>query len=216
MEKPINVAIVEDVKDIRESLQTLINGVAGYKCTGAYATAEAAIADIPSVKPDVVLMDINLPGMNGVQAVKFLKTLFPEMNFLMCTVFEDTDNIFHALEAGAGGYLLKNNSPVKILEAVKEVMEGGAPMSAAIAKKVIDSFHKIPKKAEAHHALLSQREVEVLKLLSEGMLYKEAASQLELSVETIRSHCRKIYEKLHVNTKLEAINIVFGKNDTYK
>ena len=124
MEKPINVAIVEDVKDIRESLQTLINGVAGYKCTGAYATAEAAIADIPSVKPDVVLMDINLPGMNGVQAVKFLKTLFPEMNFLMCTVFEDTDNIFHALEAGAGGYLLKNNSPVKILEAVKEVMEG--------------------------------------------------------------------------------------------
>ena len=211
MKNVINVAIVEDIQEIRESLQTLINSVHGYRCTGSYATAEAAIADIPSIQPDVVLMDINLPGMNGVQAVKILKTLFPDMNFLMCTVFEDSDSIFQALQAGAGGYLLKNNSPVKILEAITEIVDGGAPMSAAIAKKVIDSFHKLPQHHEPQHALLSQRELEVLKLLAEGMLYKEAASHLNLSVETIRSHCRKIYEKLHVNSKLEAINMVFGK-----
>lgn len=212
MKNVINIAIVEDIKDIRESLQTLIDNVNGFRCTGTYATAEAAIADIPSIQPDVVLMDINLPGMNGVQAVKILKTLYPDMNFLMCTVFEDAESIFQALQAGAGGYLLKNNSPVKILEAIKEVVEGGAPMSAAIARKVIDSFHKWPPHHEPKHALLSQRELEVLKLLAEGMLYKEAANHLSLSVETIRSHCRKIYEKLHVNSKLEAINIVFGKN----
>jgi len=211
VEKIINVAIVEDIKDIRESLQTLINGVPGYYCVGTYATAEAAIEDIPGILPDVVLMDINLPGKNGVEAVKILKAYYPEINFLMCTVFEDTDNIFQALQAGAGGYILKNNSPSKLIEAIREIQEGGAPMSAAIAKKVINSFHKIPKGDNVKQKLLSDRELEVLQLLSQGMLYKEAASKLKISVETIRSHCRNIYEKLHVNTKIEAINIVFGK-----
>jgi DNA-binding NarL/FixJ family response regulator len=211
MEKIINVAIVEDIKDIRESLQTLINSVPGFNSIGMYATAEAAIADIPSIIPDVVLMDINLPGLSGVDAVRLLKINFPEINFLMCTVFEDTDNIFRALEAGAGGYILKNNSPSKLLEAIREVQEGGAPMSAAIAKKVINSFHKIPKENNSAHRLLSDREIEVLQLLSQGMLYKEAANKLDLSTETIRSHCRNIYEKLHVNTRIEAINMVFGK-----
>ena len=194
----IYVAIVEDVRDIRESLQTLVNSMPGFSCIGSYATAEAAIADMASIQPNVVLMDINLPGMNGVEAVRILKNLFPDVNFLMCTVFEDTDNVFHALEAGAGGYILKNN-------------EGGAPMSAAIAKKVIDSFHKLPKDERVKHFQLSNREIEVLRLLSDGLLYKEAAHKLGVSVETIRSHCRNIYEKLHVNTKLEAINIVFGR-----
>ena len=183
----------------------------GFSCIGSYATAEAAIADMASIQPNVVLMDINLPGMNGVEAVRILKNLFPDVNFLMCTVFEDTDNVFHALEAGAGGYILKNNSPTKILDAIKEVCEGGAPMSAAIAKKVIDSFHKLPKDERVKHFQLSNREIEVLRLLSDGLLYKEAAHKLGVSVETIRSHCRNIYEKLHVNTKLEAINIVFGR-----
>ena len=211
MEKIIKVAIVEDIQDIRESLQTLISGMPGFNCAGAFATAEAAITDMPMIMPDVVLMDINLPGMNGVDAVRVLKEKFSQINFLMCTVFEDDENIFLALRAGAGGYILKNNSPIKILEAIKEVNDGGAPMSATIAKRVINSFHGIPKPAIPTHTSLSEREMEVLQLLSQGLLYKEAASHLGLSVETIRSHCHKVYEKLHVNSKLEAINIVFGR-----
>ncbi len=208
MTKLIRVVIVEDIEDIRESLQTLISGKPGYNCAGSYATAEAAIADIPVIKPDVVLMDINLPGINGIEAVHKLKDSFPDINFLMCTVFDDDENIFLALRAGAGGYILKNNSPWKILEAIKEIHNGGAPMSAGIAKRVINTFQQI-KEVIPKHAVLSDREMEVLHLLSTGLLYKEAADQLKLSVETIRSHCRKIYEKLHVNTKLEAVNIVF-------
>ena len=208
MAEIINVAVVEDMQEIRESLQTLVAGMHGLHCVGTYATAEAAIADMPLIKPNVVLMDINLPGMNGVEAVRQLKESFPNINFLMCTVFDDDENIFLALRAGAGGYILKNNSPLKILEAIKEVNEGGAPMSAAIAKRVINSF-QLGKDTISKHALLSKREMEVLQLLSSGLLYKEAASKLSLSVETIRSHCRNIYEKLHVNTKLEAVNIVF-------
>jgi DNA-binding NarL/FixJ family response regulator len=210
MTKPVRVVIVEDIEDIRESLQTLISSKPGYNCAGSYATAEAAIADIPVIKPDVVLMDINLPGMSGVEAVQQLKERFPHINFLMCTVFDDDENIFLALRAGAGGYILKNNSPLKILEAIKEINEGGAPMSATIAKRVINSF-QLAKDTISKHALLSKRELEVLQLLSSGLLYKEAAGKLGLSVETIRSHCRNIYEKLHVNTKLEAVNMVFHK-----
>lgn len=211
MEAVINVAIVEDIQDIRESLQTLISGMPGFSCTGAYSSAEEAIEAIPLNLPDVVLMDINLQGMNGVEAVRQLKEVFPDINFLMCTVFDDEENIFHALRAGAGGYILKNNSPLKILDALRDVYDGGAPMSATIAKRVINSFHSVPKEALQKHAALSNREMEVLQLLATGLLYKEAAARLDLSVETIRSHCRKIYEKLHVNTRLEAINIVFGK-----
>jgi len=211
MENIIKVAVVEDIYDIRESLRTLITGMPGFNCTGAYATAEAAIAEIPYMMPEVVLMDINLPGMNGVEAVKILKERFPSINFVMCTVFEDDENIFWALRAGAGGYILKGNSPMKILEAVTEAYDGGAPMSASIAKRVINSFHTFKGDNLVKHASLSDREMEVLQLLAEGLLYKEAASRLDLSVETIRSHCRNIYEKLHVNTKLEAINIIFGR-----
>ena len=210
MEEIIKVAIVEDIRDIRESLQMLISGMPGFGCTGAYATAEEAMTNVPSSIPDVVLMDINLPGMSGVDAVRLLKDQLPGTSFLICTVFEDEENIFQALRAGAGGYILKNNSLLNILDAIREVHEGGAPMSATIAKRVINSFHQVAKKEVPKHAALSGREIEVLQLLSTGLLYKEAAARLDLSVETIRSHCRKIYEKLHVNTKLEAINIVFG------
>lgn len=211
MAEIINVAVVEDMQDIRESLQTLVAGMPGLHCVGTYATAEAAIADIHVIKPNVVLMDINLPGMSGVEAVRQLKERFPGISFLICTVFDDDENIFLALRAGAGGYILKNNSPQKILEAIKEVHEGGAPMSATIAKRVINSFHNVPKETTPKHSALSIREIEVLQLLSQGLLYKEAANRLGLSVETIRSHCQKIYEKLQVNTKLEAINIVFHR-----
>src|SRR5450432_3597025 len=147
MAEIINVAVVEDMQDIRESLQTLVAGMPGLHCVGTYATAEAAIADIPVIKPNVVLMDINLPGMNGIEAIRELKESFPGISFLICTVFDDDENIFLALRAGAGGYIVKNNSPQKILEAIKEVYEGGAPMSAAIAKRVINSFHGAPKAA---------------------------------------------------------------------
>lgn len=208
MSEIINVAVVEDIQEIRESLQILVDGMHGLHCVGTYATAEAAIADIPLIKPNVVLMDINLPGINGVEAVRQLKGGFPNINFLMCTVFDDDENIFLALRAGAGGYILKNNSPRKILEAIKEIHKGGAPMSAGIAKRVINTFQQI-KEVIPKHTVLSNREMEVLQLLSTGLLYKEVANQLGLSIETIRSHCRKIYEKLHVNSKLEAINIVF-------
>lgn len=202
---------MEDVQDIRESLQTLISGMPQFHCSGAYASAEAAIADIPLIIPDVVLMDINLPGMDGIEAVRQLKERFPSMNFLMCTVFEDEEKIFLALRYGAGGYILKNNSPSKLLEAIQEIYHGGAPMSAAIARRVIRSFHEATPNLTPKESVLSSREMEVLQLLATGLLYKEAADRLNLSVETIRSHCRKIYGKLHVNTKLEAINIVFGR-----
>ncbi len=208
----INVVIVEDVKDIRESLQLLIGSAPGFSCAGAYATAEAAIADIPVLKPQVVLMDINLPGMTGVEGVRVLKESYPDLKFVMCTVFEDDENIFKALQAGAGGYILKNNAPRKILDAIKDVTDGGTPMSADIAKKVIGAF--LDRKPTSKTALpndLTNREMEVLQLLSKGFHYKEVAQKLNVSVDTVRNHCRNIYVKLHVTNKVEAINAVFGE-----
>ncbi len=209
--KVIKVAIVEDAKDIRESLQTLISGDPGFVCTGAYDSAEAAIANIPSNIPDVVLMDIHLPGISGVEGVRKLKERLPAIHFLMCTVFKDDESIFQSLRAGAGGYILKSSSSQKILEAIRELYEGGAPMSATIAKQVIDSFYQLPKEIVLKHAELTPRELEVLQMLSRGLICKEVADKLSLSTQTIRNHCSNIYEKLHVNTKLEAMNIVFGK-----
>jgi DNA-binding NarL/FixJ family response regulator len=208
----INVVIVEDVKDIRESLQVFIGNTPGFCCAGAYATAEGAIADIPVVKPDVVLMDINLPGINGVEAVGILKNLYPDLKFVMCTVFEDDENIFRALQAGAGGYILKNNPPRKILDAIHDVRDGGTPMSAAIAKKVIGAFLERKPVSKAVPATdLTAREMEVLQLLSKGFHYKEVAHKLNVSVDTVRNHCRNIYVKLQVSNKVEAINAVFGE-----
>ena len=211
MDKVIKVAIVEDDKGIRESLQTLIAGNPDFSCTDAYDSAEMAIGAIPGNVPDVVLMDINMPGMSGVEAVRKLKEILPGINFLMCTVFQDDENIFQSLSAGAGGYILKSSSSQKILDAIIEIQEGGAPMSLTIAKQVINSFHKLPKQSGSKHAELTQREMEVLQHLSRGLLYKEVADQLGLSRKTIRNHCANIYAKLQVNTKLEAINIVFDK-----
>ncbi len=200
----INVAIVEDARDIRESLQTLIDNNPAFRCTGTYEHAEAAIADIPGNIPDVVLMDINLPGKSGVEAVRQLKEMLPDTRFLMCTVFNDDESIFQSLRAGAGGYILKSSSTRKISEAITELYDGGAPMSATIAKQVIDSFHHLTKKTIPQHAEITPRELEILQLLSKGLLCKEVASHLDLSLQTIRNHCANIYSKLQVNSKLEA------------
>src|ERR1700743_3867347 len=188
----ITVAIVEDVRDIREGLQALINFSDGFSCVHVYASAEQAAEGLPRDQPDVVLMDINLPGMNGIECIKAVKPLCPDTQFIMSTVYEDDENIFESLKAGATGYLLKKTIPSRILEAISEVYEGGSPMSTQIARRVIASFQKEDDIDTSE--LLTQREKEILKNLAEGLRYKEIAAKLKISIETVRTHARKIYE----------------------
>ncbi|MFL5789747.1 MAG: response regulator [Flavisolibacter sp.] len=206
----ITVAIVEDIKEIREGLQLLIDGSSEFRCKDTYGNAELAMSSIPGTKPDVVLVDINLPGINGIECVRQLKLQCPGILFIMSTVYEDDDNIFESLKAGATGYLLKKTEPVKILEAIKEVYNGGSPMSTQIARKVISSFQH--KKGIDESEILTPKEKLILKELSRGLRYKEIASDLKVSIETVRSHARNIYEKLHVQSRTEALNKVYGKD----
>ena len=206
----IDVGIVEDEKQIRESLVILINGSEGFTCSHAFETAEAAILEIPSLDLDVVLMDIHLPGKNGIECIVELKPQCSTVQFLMCTSFEDTDSVFKALKAGASGYLTKTTQPSKILDAIVEVYNGGSPMSSHIARKVVASFHG-GNKESSEMQKLSEREKEILNLLSQGLRYKEIADKLFLSTETVRTHIRNIYEKLHVNSRTEALNKTFSK-----
>lgn len=205
----ITIAIVEDIKDIREGLRLLIGSSDGFSCTEMYESAEEAINNIPRTQPDVVLMDINLPGKNGIDAVRILKEKCPSTQFIMSTVYEDSSSIFDSLKAGANGYLLKKTAPVKILEAIIEVYNGGSPMSAQIARKVITSFQDINQ----HHTteILTPKEKEILKGLSEGLRFKEIAAGMHIGMETVRTHVRHIYEKLQVQSRTEALNKVFGK-----
>ncbi len=200
----ISVSIVDDEKDLRQSITTFINGSAGFKCVSAYGKAETALQKLPSDKPDVVLMDINLGGTNGIECVKRLKTEAPQMQILMLTVYEDTEKIFNALAAGASGYLLKRSNPAKLLRAIQEVHEGGSPMSSSIARKVVASFQKAKPTSEKQ-THLSPREEMVLDYLAKGFAYKQIADQLGISVETIRSYLRRICEKLHVQSRTEAV-----------
>jgi DNA-binding NarL/FixJ family response regulator len=204
----IKVAIVEDIKDIREGLQLLINSNDMFSCTQTYSTAEDALLNLPNTLPDVILMDIHLPGINGIEAIKKLKPQLPSVLFIMSTVYEDDENIFESLKAGATGYLLKKTSPDKILEAITEVYNGGSPMSAQIARKVIGAFQKKNPIDEA--AELTPKEKEILKALSKGLRYKEIASEMEISMDTVRTHVRHIYEKLQVQSRMDAINKVYG------
>lgn len=206
----IKVGIVEDEKQIRESLVILINGSEGFSCKHAYETAEDAIKEIPSLNLDVVLMDIHLPGKNGIECVMKLKPQCDRIQFLMCTSFEDTDLVFKALKAGASGYLTKTTQPSKILDAIVEVYKGGSPMSSHIARKVVASFHN-ENKGNSEMQKLSEREKEILNLLSQGLRYKEIADKLCLSTETVRTHIRNIYEKLQVNSRTEALNKTYPK-----
>ena len=200
----ITVAIVEDDQGIRETLVRLLDGAPGFRCAGAFATGEEALQRLPKMAPAVVLVDINLPKMSGIDLVAALKASDTEMHFLVLTVYEDSAKIFQALAAGASGYLLKRVPPAKLLEAVREVHEGGSPMSSSIARQVVQSFHRMGE-AKKESENLSPREQEILQLLTDGFLYKEIAEKLSIGRETVRTYIRRIYEKLHVRTRTEAV-----------
>lgn len=204
MNPVIHVAIVDDDAALREHIAGYLHAAGGFRCTGAYASAEEALARLPAVRPDVVLMDINLGGMDGIECVRRLKGLMPEAQVLMLTVFEDTDRIFQALAAGATGYLLKRMAPPKLLEAIRDVHAGGSPMSAPIARKVVQSFQSASTRPGAAPTL-SPREQAVLHGLAEGLAYKQIAGHLGVSIHTVRNYIRRIYEKLHVQSRTEAV-----------
>jgi DNA-binding NarL/FixJ family response regulator len=201
---PITVSIVEDSDKLRETLVRVLNRADGFSCVSSYANAEDALKDLPQIKPDVVLMDINLPGMNGVECVRQLKKIAPEIQVMMLTVYEDTENIFDALAAGASGYMLKRTAGKELLEAIAEVKRGGSPMTTHIARKVVQSFQRSAA-ATAQTESLSEREQQVLDLLSQGLMYKEIADKLQISYETVHTYIRRIYEKLQVRTRTEAV-----------
>lgn len=205
----IKVVIIEDVKEIREGLQMLIDGNEGFVCAQTFANAEDALDKLPGINPDVVLMDINLPGINGIEAVRRLKLLCVDTQFIMSTVYEDDESIFESLKAGASGYLLKKTAPTKILDSIMEVFHGGSPMSGQIARKVIASFQQ--KDSIDDSELLTQREKEILKSLAKGLRYKEIAADFNIGLETVRSHARNIYEKLQVQSRTEAINKIMRR-----
>lgn len=212
------VCIVEDNKDIRSALEQIVYMSSAHQLLGSFSTAVEAMVKIPILKPELVLMDINLgEGETGIDCVRHLKADHPEILFMMCTVYEDDEKIFEALSAGASGYILKKTAPLKLLEALDELKDGGAPMSSQIARKVVSAFLQKPASpvvadpAGIALNVLSNREREILELLAKGMLYKEIAGKLFISQETVRKHVYHIYEKLHVNNRVEAINKFFGR-----
>ena len=200
----IKVAIIEDEREIRECLTLLLNGTEGYLCTGSYRSMEEALEKIARQVPDVVLSDIGLPGMNGIDGVRLLKQRHPDLLVLMLTVYDDDERIFDAMCAGACGYLLKKTPPARLLDSLKEVVAGGAPMSPEVARRVIALFREIrpPDRAEYH---LTPHETRLLKLFVEGHNYKTAAAELRVSVNTVNFHVRSIYDKLQVHSRSEAV-----------
>ena len=201
---PITISIVEDNDQLRGTLARVLNRAEGFQCISHFANAEDALKALPNEKPDVVLMDINLPGMNGVECVRQLKQLCPKTQVIMLTVYEDTENIFNALAAGATGYMLKRTPQAELLEAIREVHRGGSPMTTHIARKVVLSFQQTAAIAQPSE-VLSPREQEVLDCLAQGFLYKEIAEKLGISYETVHTYIRRIYEKLQVRTRTEAV-----------
>ncbi|MDB6063797.1 MAG: DNA-binding response regulator [Pedosphaera sp.] len=204
MKKGIRVSIVDDEVDLRENIAGYVDAAKGFQCVGVHSSAEEALANLPREKPDVILMDINLGGMSGIECVRQLKPQVPEAQVVMLTVFEDTAKIFSALAAGASGYLLKRLPPAKLLEAIRDVHEGGSPMSASIARKVVQSLQPEHTKGGETTAL-SPREQEVLNGLAEGQAYKQIAEKLGVSIHTVRNYIRRIYDKLHVCSCAEAV-----------
>lgn len=201
---PITVSIVEDNDQLRGTLARVLNRTDDFRCVSQYPNAEDALKGLPQDKPQVVLMDINLPGMNGVECVRQLKQLATETQIVMLTVYEDTENIFKALAAGATGYMLKRTPRAELLNAIRDVLQGGSPMSAHIARKVVLSFARSTASQQATENL-SEREQQVLDCLAQGFLYKEIAEKLGISYETVHTYIRRIYEKLQVRTRTEAV-----------
>jgi DNA-binding NarL/FixJ family response regulator len=200
----IKVAIVEDKDKIREGLATLIDGSEGFTCTETFESAEAALRGLPSYKPNVVLMDIQLPRMSGIECVERLKQEHPDIQFMMLTVYEDDEKVFKSILAGATGYILKRTPPAELLEAIREVHEGGSPMSDQIARKVVQAFREMGKSSKETENL-SEREMEILSYLAKGYHDKEIADKFFLSVKTVHTHLRNIYKKLHVRSRTEAV-----------
>ena len=198
------VAVVEDNRGLREQLVQILSSGKDIQCVGAYASAEEALKHLPSACPDVVLMDIKLPGISGIECVTQLKILMPAVQIIMVTVYEDSERLFRALKAGANGYLVKSAPPRHLLESVRDVYAGGSPMSSHIARKVVQHFQLLgPSTAEAEN--LSPREQQVLELLASGFLYKEIGDKLKIGVETVRTHVKSICQKMHVRNRLEAV-----------
>jgi len=212
--KDISVCIVDDNRDLRNALEEIISMSEGFKCVGTIGTPQEAIAQIPILNPDVVLMDINLGSdETGIDCVRVLKQKVPGTNFMMCTVYEENEKIFQALTAGASGYILKKTAPARMLDAIRELYHGGAPMSSQIARKVVAAFQSKSVQVSDTDSLntLSHREKEILEQLSKGLMYKEIAAELFISPETVRKHVYHIYEKLHVSNRIEAVNKFFGR-----
>lgn len=201
---PTKVSIVEDDDEVRHSLMVLINGSEGFRCASAHRSAEEALAGIPSAQPDVALVDINLPRQSGIDCVRQLKAQSPSLHCLMLTMYEDTDLIFKSLTAGASGYLLKRTPPARLLDAILEVQQGGAPMSGKIARVVVQYFQQL-KGPDPTTETLTRRERELLDLLAKGHRYKEIAETLGISFDTVRAHLRNIYDKLQVRSRTEAV-----------
>ncbi len=207
----ISLVIVEDLAEVREGLKQFISLDPEFTILGTFQTAEEALYNIPQLNPDVAIMDINLPGMNGIECIRQIRKRPTRTQFMMFTVYENDDKVFEALKAGASGYLLKNTNIQQLIEGLKELYNGGSPMSANIARKLVSLFRE--EHIDSQPATgLSKRENEILQLLSKGLLYKEIAEHLSISTGTVRQHIHKIYEKLHVQNRTEALNKAFGKN----
>lgn len=207
---PISLAIVEDLDEVREGLKNFLSLSQEFTVLNTFSTAEEALLSLPTLRPDIVIMDINLPGMNGIECIRQVRAVDDHIQFMMFTVYENDEKVFEALKAGASGYLLKNTGLVHILESLKELYRGGSPMSANIARKLVDAFRE-PPSIDKPLDVLSPRENEVLNLLSRGLLYKEISDQLHISTGTVRQHIHRIYEKLHVQNRTEAINKAYKK-----
>ena len=205
----ITVCIVEDIEDIRNGLAAIINMTEGFTVLQTFSNAENALQHLNSLQPDIAIMEINLPGMSGIECIRRVHEKNQSIQFMMFTIYENSDTVFEALQAGATGYILKNSSPVKIIESLREMYTGGSPMNAEIAKKLVTRFQKQTLPQNEYH--LTPKEQKILELMSKGYLYKEIAAELKNTINTIKQHIRNIYEKLHVQNKVEAINKVYIK-----